>query len=104
MTVIYLRKFNCTRYAITFENVGCVRIQRFEDTSVYEKNILCVEPLRTILGKSESCEMTKISADYDKKIFDGNTILLNMSEENDKHSWVYIGGDKVRSFRTDDDI
>ena len=37
-----------------------------------------------------------------KKI-DGNTIQLNTSEENDRHRWVYVGGDKVCSFLTDDD-
>ena len=104
MTVIYLREFNCTRYAITFENIGCVRVQKFEDISEDEKNNLCVEPSRTILGKSEICKITKISGAYETKIFDGNTILLKISEENDKHSWVYIGGDKVCSFRTNDDI
>ena len=39
-----------------------------------------------------------------KKIFDGNSILLKISEENDKHRWIYIGGDKVCSFLTNDDI
>ena len=34
------------------------------------------------------------------KKFDGNTILLNISEENDKHRWLYISGDKVFSFLT----
>ena len=61
MTVINLTDYNCTRYAITFENIGCVTVQMFEDIPDYEKNISCVKPLRTILGKSEICEMTKIS-------------------------------------------
>ena len=30
-------------------------------------NILCVRPLRTILGKSKTCEMTKVPGAYDKK-------------------------------------
>ena len=60
--------------------------------------------LRTILGKSELCEITILSGAYDKKTFDGNTILLKISQENDKHRWVYVGGYKVWSFPTDDDI
>ena len=66
MTVMYLTEYNCKRYAETFENDGCVRVQKFEDILDYEKNILCVKPLRTILGKSEICEMTKVSGVYDK--------------------------------------
>ena len=42
--------------------------------------------------------MTKVSGAYDKKIFDGNTILLKLSEENDKHRLVYIIGDTVNLF------
>ena len=59
MTVIYLTEYNFMRYAITFETNGCARVQKFEDIPDYEKNIICVKPLRTILVKSEICEMTK---------------------------------------------
>ena len=37
-----------------------------------------------------------------KKVFDGNTILLKISEGNKKHKYVYIGGDMVCSYRTSD--
>ena len=53
MTVIYLTEYICRRYAVTFDNDGCVRMQSFEGIPKYEKNILCVKPLRTILGESE---------------------------------------------------
>ena len=101
---MYLTEFICTRYAVTFGNNGCVRIKKFEDIPDYEKNILRVKPLRTVVRKSEICEMTKLSEAYDEKIFDGNTILLKRSEENHKHRWVYIGGDKAFSFLTNGDI
>ena len=39
-----------------------------------------------------------------KKVFGGNTILLELSEENEKHKYVYIGGDMVCSFMTGDNI
>ena len=38
-----------------------------------------------------------------KKI-DGNTVPFKLSEENDKHRWVYIDRNKVCSFLTNDDI
>ena len=62
------------------------------------------KPLRTILGKSEIFRMTEVSGAYDKKSYDVNNILLKISEENDRHRWVYVGGDKVSSFLTDDDF
>ena len=60
--------------------------------------------MRTILAKSQVCNMTMFSGAFDKKVFDGNTILLKISEENEKHNYVYIGGDMVCSFMTSDNI
>ena len=48
--------------------------------------------------------MTMFSGALDKSVFDGNIILLKKSEENDKHRYVYIGGDMVCSFLTNDKI
>ena len=103
MTVIYLEEYSCNIYAVTFENIGCVRVQKFKDILHYEKNILCVKPLGMVLGKSEICRMTEVAGAYDKGNYDGNTILLKISEENDKQRLVYMGGDKVCSFLTIDD-
>ena len=56
-----------------------------------------------ILGKNEICRMKEISGAYDKEKYDVNTILKEISEQNDKHRWVYIGGDKTCSFLRNDD-
>ena len=56
------------------------------------------------MGKSESCLMTAMSGAFDKPVFDENIILLKTSEENDKHRYLYIGGDMVCSFLTKDKI
>ena len=45
-----------------------------------------------------------MSGAFDKWVFDGNTILLKTSEENHKHRYVYIGGDMICSFLTNDNI
>ena len=58
----------------------------------------------TFLGKSQLCDMTEFSEAKDKKVFDGNTILLKVSEKNNKHRYVYIGGDMVSSLLTNDRI
>ena len=48
--------------------------------------------------------MTLMSGALDKSVFDGNTVLLKISEENDKHRYLYIGGDMICSFLTNDNI
>ena len=48
--------------------------------------------------------MTMFSGSFDKKFFNGNTILLKISEENGKNKYIYIGGDMVCSFMTNDNL
>ena len=45
-----------------------------------------------------------MSGAFDKSVFDGNTILLKIVEEYGKHRYVYIGGDMMCSFFTNDII
>ena len=105
MTVIYITEDNCECYAVTFENKGWVKVQKFEDGSLDDENIIyTVNPMKTFLGKSQRCNMTALSGAYDKGCFDGNTILLKVSVENGKNKYVYIGGDMVCSFMTSDNI
>ena len=104
MTVIYITEDNCECYAVTFENKGWVKVQKFEDGSLDENIIYTVNPMKTFLGKSQRCSMTALSGAYDKSCFDGNTILIKVSVENGKNKYVYIGGDMVCSFMTSDNI
>ena len=48
--------------------------------------------------------MTEFSGAEDREVFDGNKILLEIGKENNKHRYVYIGGDMVCSFITNDKI
>ena len=48
--------------------------------------------------------MRAISGASDKSVFDENTILLKISEENDKHKYLYIGGGMISSFLANDII
>ena len=104
MTVIYLTEYNCKCNGVTFENIGCNKVQKFEEISIYENNIFCVKPLDMFLDKSKVCDMTLMSGAFNKTVFNGNTILLKISEENDKCRYVYIGGDMICSFLTNDNI
>ena len=105
MTVIYITEDNCECYAVSFENKGCVKVQKFEDVSESDKNIIySINPMKTFLGKSQRCSMTALSGAFDKSCFDGNTILLKVGIENGKNKYVYIGGDMICSFMTSDNI
>ena len=104
MTIIYITEYNCKCYAVTFENKGWVKVQKFKDESLDESIIYTVNPMKTFLGKSKSCSMTALSGAFDKACFDGNTILLKVGIENGKNKYVYIGGDMVCSFLTSDNI
>ena len=104
MTILYITENNCECYAVTFQNKGWIKVQKFQDGSVDKNFIYTVNPLETFLGRSESCEMTALSGAFIKKCFDGNTILLKVGVENGKHKYVYIGGDMVCSFMTSDKI
>ena len=104
MTVIYLAEYNTRCHGVTFQNIGCVKVQKFEDISVDENNIISARSSEIFLGKREICNMTCISGAFDKSVFDGSTILLEKSEENGKDRYVYIGGDGICSFLSYDYI
>ena len=104
MTIIYITEYNCKCYAVTFENKGWVKVQKFDDGSLDENIIYTVNPMETFLGKSKSCTMTALSGAFDKSCFDGNTTLLKVAIENGKNKYVYIGGDMVCSFMSSDNI
>ena len=104
MTVIYITENNCECYAVTFENKGWIKVQKFKDESLGENIIYTVNPMKIFMGKSKPCTMTALSGAFDKGCFDGNTILLKVGIENKKNKYVYIGGDMVCSFLTSDNI
>ena len=104
MTIISITENNCECYAVTLQNRGCVKVQKFKDGCVDENIIYTVNPMEIFLGKSKVCAMTALSWASDKKCFDGNTILLKVGIENGKNKYVYIGSDMVCSFMTSDNI
>ena len=102
MTVIYLTEYNTRCYARIFQNNGSVTVQNFEDISNSENIINCITPLEIFLGKSHICNMKILLGALDKSLLDGNSILIKISEENNKNKYVYIGGDMICSFLTND--
>ena len=104
MTIIYITENNIKCLAVTFKNNGLVGVQKFQEVSDGKNIIYEVNPMNSFVGKSQLCNMTEFSGAEDRKVFNGNTILLEIGKENDKRRYVYIGGDKVCSFLTNDKI
>ena len=104
MTFIYMTENNCEQYAVTFKNKGWVKVQKLEDVSDDKNIIYMANPMESFVGRSQVCNMTEFSGARDKEVFNGNTILLKVGEENNKHKYVYIGGNMVCSFLTIDII
>ena len=104
MTIIYVTENNCKCLAVTACNNGMIKVQKLENVSDDDNIIYKVNPMENFIGKSEYCNVTEFSGAWDKKVFNGNKILLKVSEENNKNRYVYIGGDMVCSFLTRDKI
>ena len=104
MTIIYVTENNCECFGVTFQKNGYVKVEKFEVISNDENTTYHVKPMSIFLGKSQVGNMTMFSGALNKPAFDGNTILLKISEENGMHGYVYIGGDMVCSFMTSDNI
>ena len=103
MTIIYITEDNCQSYAVTHRNNNQFRFQKIEDIDDDKKIIYEVHPMEIFLGKSKCCMMTAYSGAFDRECFVGNTMLLKIGEEN-KYRYVYIGGDIVCFFLTNDKI
>ena len=104
MTIIYITENNTKCLAVTVKNNEMIRVQKLEDVSDDEHIIYEVNPIETFIGKSLCCDMTEFSGAEDKEVFNGNSILLKVSEENSKQRYVYIGGDMLCYFLTNDKI
>ena len=104
MTIIFITETNTKCYAVTSQNKGWIKEQKIRDVGDDKNLIYEVNLIETFLGKSQLCDMTEFSGAEDKEVFDGNTILFEIGKENNKHGYVYIGGDMICSFPTNDRI
>ena len=104
MTIIYITENNTKCYAVTSQTKGWIKVQKTRDVGDDKNIIYEVNPMQIFIGKSQLCNLTEFSGAEDKEVFDGNTILLEIEKETNKHRYVYIGGDMVFSFLTNDKI
>ena len=104
MPIIFLTKHDTKCYGVKIENNELVKVEKL--TIIYDdgNNILCVKPLETFLGKCDVTNMLINIGRLDKSVFNGNTILLETSEENNKNRYVYVGANEIYSFITNDHI
>ena len=45
MIVVFFTEQNTRCYGVSFQNNGCIKVQRLEDISNHENNIFCRKPL-----------------------------------------------------------
>ena len=102
MTIIHVRENNTKCYAVTSQNTGWIKVQKIEDAGNDMNIINEVNPIEIFIGIHQLCDMTEFSGAKDKEVFDGNTFSLEIGKENNKHKYVYIGGDIICSFLTND--
>ena len=103
MPVISLTENDTKCYGVKIENKGLFKVQKYKNIYDNEHKFLCVKPLETFLGKCGMCNMLSRAGALDKSVSNGNTCLLKLSEENNfKNKYVYMGGDMVCSFLTND--
>ena len=100
MTVIFLTDYKTKCHGVPLRNIGFVKVQKFEDNSKNENNILFINPLETFLGKCKVCDMSTDG----ESVYNGNTVLLKISEECDRHMYIYIGGNMMCTFLTNGNI
>ena len=81
-----------------------MKVQKFTYGCLDKNFIYTVNPMETFLGKVESCEMTALSGTLNKRCYNGNTISFKMSGECDKKRYLYISGNTICSFLTDDNL
>ena len=80
MTIIYVTENKTKCYSVTFQNKGWIKVEKFEDISEDKNIIYKVNPMETFFGKRQLCDMTEFLRAEDKKVFDGNKILLNLGD------------------------
>ena len=88
----------------TSQNKGWIKVQKIRDVCDDKNIIYEVNPVETFVGKNQLCNMTEFSGAEDKEVLNGKIILLEIRIENNKHRYVYIGGDMVFSFLASDRI
>ena len=50
-----MKLYNSECYAVTFQNKGKIKVQKFKYGCLDKNFIYTVNPMETFLGKSESC-------------------------------------------------
>ena len=70
MTIIYVTEDNCQCYGVTLQKKGWIRVQKLKDVSEDKNIIYKVNPMETLSGKSQLCDMTDFSGAMDKYLME----------------------------------
>ena len=102
MPLIYLTEYNTKCCRVEIENNDLVKILKHKNTYDDDTIILRTKLTELFYGKSDLTNMLIKLGSLDYSVFNGKTILLKISEENNKNRYLYIDGDKIYSFINND--
>ena len=78
---------------------GDVYVYKYEKCK-FDQPFLSFKPKHIFFGRSKVCEMTQFSESNDSSDFDGNTLLIEVED----NEYVYISGLEITKFKIDDKI
>ena len=112
MTILYLTEYNTKCYGVTYENIGYIKLQKLEDFSddkeLYTRSILCKHFwVKANLVWWQQCRELLINRYLKEILFYLKRCIGNNNKgnnKNNKHRYVFIGGDLICSFLTIDKI
>ena len=78
---------------------GDVYVYKYENCK-FDQPFLSFKPKHIFIGKSKVCAMTQFSGAVDSPDFDGNTLLIQVEDD----EYIHISGLEVFKFKTDDKI
>ena len=95
---IFMMQYNYrSKYLVITD--GDVYVYKYEKCK-FDQPFLSFKPKNIFIGKSKVCEMTQFSEANDSSDFDGNTLLIEI----DDNEYVYISGLEITKFKTGDKI
>ena len=95
---IFMMQYNYrSKYLVITD--GDVYVYKYEKCK-FDQPFLSFKPKNIFIGKPKVCEMTEFSEANDSSDFDGNTLLIEVED----NEYVYVSGLEIPKFKTDDKI
>ena len=94
MDIFIMQHYYQSRYLVVIidDNVNVYKYEKCK----FDLPFLSFQPKHIFIGKSKVCQMTKFSEAKDNPFYDGNTILLQIKD----NEYIYISGIEIFKFKS----